>query len=334
MMTNRMALSHSSDLSATCLNFFVSIHHKTTVFSPSRQQYRAIILRNFHSYFSNIKFFNFMQAHTFDAFARQLFSHRRVPRHQAGGTTLITMLFAFAVSSCGGGGASTNPGASVPIAPATPAIPASPVPTVAHGNWVVMGSSTAAGIGVSTGKGWVALLQAEWASTGSVLINIAKGGIGTYEGLSSTSSPVVNRPLPDVATNIDQALAKKPVLLIIAFPSNDTASGYSVDETVNNLLAIRAKALAVSVPVVVLSTQPRDLAPSQLSQLRDIDERMVKQVGACFVAIRAKLAGPDNKLAPNYDSGDRAHPNALGHVLIADAVDNVLRSDACVHLSP
>jgi acyl-CoA thioesterase-1 len=197
-----------------------------------------------------------------------------------------------------------------------------------------MGSSTAAGTGTVAGKGWVALLKTEWASKGDVLVNIAKAGINTYEALSITSAPVANKPLPDPAVNIDQALSRSPTLVILAFPTNDTASGFSTDETVANLLSIRAKALAASVPVVVVSTQPRDFVGAKLSQLRAIDERMAKEVGACFVPVRVKLAGPDDKLAAIYDAGDGAHPNEAGHAVIASAINEVLRSGACVTFAP
>lgn len=250
-------------------------------------------------------------------------------------TVCFTVLSGWAMAACGGGGSGTPVAAPTnPVAvPATPAQPVTTVPTIQPGNWVVMGSSTAAGVGAAAGRGWVALLGTAWAGKGAVLVNIAKGGIGTYEALGSATAPVLNRPLPDPAVNIDQALARKPVLLILAFPTNDVAAGYSVDEIVSNLVALRARALATSVPVVVLSTQPRDVSTAKLSQLREIDERLLSVVGTCFVPVRAKLAGPDDKLASIYDSGDGIHPNEIGHAVIADAVDKVLRSDTCVHIS-
>lgn len=196
-----------------------------------------------------------------------------------------------------------------------------------------MGSSTAAGAGAPAGKGWVALLQANWSAKGYALVNLAKGGITTYQALSAASPPVANRPLPDPPLNIDQASTRSPKLLFLSFPTNDTAAGYGTDEIVNNVLAIRAKALAASVPVIVLSTQPRALTAAQQQQLLDIDQRLIKEVGTCFVAVHARLAGPDDKLAAIYDSGDGIHPNEAGHAVIAGAVETVMRSGTCVKLA-
>lgn len=275
-----------------------------------------------------------MQPYILSAFAHMSYSRSKSRVHKVLEAVGRTIVLTSVLAGCGGGGSAGATAPTVPAAPATPSKPGSAVPSIQLGNWVVMGSSTAAGVGAPTGKGWVAMLQTEWASKKYVVVNIAKGGATTYHGISSTATPVSNRPMPDNAANIDQALARKPVLLIVSYPTNDTASGYAVDETVNNLLSIRAKALAASVPVVIVSTQPRALPASQLIQLRDIDQRLVNEVGACFVAVRAKLAGPDDKLAFIYDSGDAVHPNQAGHAVIATAVSDVLRNDACVHLLP
>lgn len=278
-----------------------------------------------------------MHANTSGAFAHQLSKHFKQSLFLTSRAVCMNFFLAFALVGCGGGGGNgAAPVASIPVAPATPATPAKPVvvPSVLMGNWIVMGSSTAAGTGASAGKGWVELLRTQWSSKGYSLVNIAKPGATTYLALTNASSVVPNRPLPDTAMNIDQALTRNPTLLIISFPTNDTNAGYSVDEIVANLLAIRAKALAASVPVIVLSTQPRNFDASRLSQLRDIDERMASEAGGCFVAIRTKLAGGDGRLASIYDSGDAVHPNDLGHALIAGAVNVVLRSGACVNVAP
>jgi hypothetical protein len=223
------------------------------------------------------------------------------------------------LGACGGGSGTSAP------------VPA-PVVEVKAGTWVVMGSSTAAGTGAPAGKGWVAQLAAAYAARGVQVANIAKGASLTYEGLSTNAVAVAGRPAPDPAVNIDQALARKPVLLIVSYPSNDTAHSYSVDETVNNLLAIRAQALAAGVPVVVTSTQPRNLTDSQLAQMRTIDQKLAASVGGCFVAIRQALAGPDGRLAPGYDSGGGVHPNEAWHVVIATQVGNLLNQETCIRL--
>lgn len=241
-----------------------------------------------------------------------------------------TMILCSALAGCGGGSKSTPTDQTAPI---VITLPVTAIHTVTTGNWLVMGSSTAAGVGALAGKGWVAILQANWSGKGYALVNLAKGGSTTYQGLSTASPAVANRPLPDPSLNIDQALTRSPKLLFLSFPTNDTAAGYGTDEIVNNFLAMRAKALAASVPVIVLSTQPRALTPAGRQQLLDIDQRLTKEVGTCFVAVHAKLAGSDDKLASTYDSGDGVHPNEAGHAVIAGAVETVMRSGTCVKLA-
>jgi lysophospholipase L1-like esterase len=193
-----------------------------------------------------------------------------------------------------------------------------------------MGSSTAAGNGAPPGKGWVAVLGQTLSDRGIQVINIAKASTVTYNGLSSSTAPTPNRPAPDPAINIDQALSRRPVALLLAYPTNDTGSGYGLDETVNNLMAIRATALASSVPVMVLSTQPRNLPDAQRAMLKDINVKLASEVGPCFVNVYDSLAGPDGRLLPSYDSGDGTHPNEAGHRVIATVVQTAIENAKCL----
>lgn len=238
----------------------------------------------------------------------------------------LLLLATWLVACGGGGGGGDNQTASAPAA--------TQAPRVESNTWVVMGSSTAAGTGSSPGQSWAALLQAGVQSRGIQVINIAKGGTVTYEGLSTKTAPTASRPLPDPSANIDQALSRNPALVVVAYPTNDTAIGYSIQETVNNLLSIRTHALANSVSVVVVSTQPRNLSPAQLSQLVLIDDQLAAAVGACFVDVRTGLAGANGQFAPQYDSGDGVHPNDAGHRLIATRIQAVISSPACIHATP
>lgn len=200
----------------------------------------------------------------------------------------IALASAFMLSACGGGVSTSYPSTPPPAS-----------------KWVIMGSSTAAGTGASTSaKSWAGLLQAGITANNLQVVNLAKSGATTYEGLATSSPPVTDRPNPDVTANITATLAQSPKVLLLSYPTNDTANNYLVTETVTNLLAIRAAATAANVKVIVVSTQPRDLSPAQLAQLVDIDTQMSAVVGACFVAVRTDLAGIDSKLNSSYDSGD------------------------------
>lgn len=240
------------------------------------------------------------------------------------------------LAACGGGGGAETevqpPPVSAPGPVAAPAPTPAPQPSPAQGTWVVMGSSTAAGAAASPGKSWSNLLQTALSGFGARIENIAKGGAVTYHGLSSSAAAVSNRPAPDPESNIDRALSRNPVVLVVAYPTNDTALGYSVDESVNNILSIRAAALAKGVAVVVLSTQPRNLSASQLESLHQIDLRLRASVGGCFVDIYTRLAGADGRMVAAYNSGDGIHPNDLGHNLIAETILKTLNSGSCIKL--
>jgi acyl-CoA thioesterase-1 len=162
------------------------------------------------------------------------FEKVEVPGARRRRNVTLALLMACMVAACGGGDSLKK----ASPAPADPVVV--PVPTIQAGTWVVMGSSTAAGAGAATDKGWVAVLQGELAASGARIANIARGGTVTYEGLSTATPAVSGRPFPDPSANVDQALSRKPVLLIVSYPTNDTALGYRTDETVNNILSIRS----------------------------------------------------------------------------------------------
>lgn len=235
------------------------------------------------------------------------------------------------LAACGGGGGDNPPAAPSPSppAPAPGPAPAPAVPLVAPGTWVVMGSSTATGAG-ATSQSWVDRLKAGYASRSVSVANIAKGATMSYSGLPSSSTPVAGRPAPDPAANVDAAMALAPKLVLVSYPTNDTAFGYTADETVRNLLAIRSAVQARGAAVIMLSTQPAALTAGQLALLPQIDSRVSAEAGSCFVAVREALAAPDGTLHPAYDSGDGLHPNEAGHALIHSRVASVIDSGLCV----
>ena len=206
-----------------------------------------------------------------------------------------------------------------------------PAPPVAPGTWVFLGSSTTAGFTTSSPSlTWVARLQAVLAGRGITIVNIARPGAVTYSWMSSSAPIPFGRPLPSPPNNIDTAMAQRPRLVLLNATTNDVAAGYTVDETVTNLLAIGAVAGLGGARVVMLSTQPRDLPAAGRSQLPVIDARLASVFGDCFVDIRTPLADPDGRLLPIYDSGDGIHPNDAGHAVIFQRVDAALQSGRCV----
>ncbi len=239
-------------------------------------------------------------------------------------TRAVLAALALALAACGGGGSATSDNAPPPVlAP----------PLAAPGTWVVLGSSTALGVGAGVGKGWAAQLASGNAGRQVTVLNLAKAGASTFAALPAGSRAVPDRPAADTSANIDRALEPQPRLLLLSFPTNDTALGYSADETVNNLLALRQAAAAAGAATLVLGTQPRDgFNAGQNDKLQAIDQALAQQLGACFVPLRAGLSDTAGRIVFSYAAGDGIHLNDAGHARVAQQVQAVLDSGRCVRL--
>lgn len=220
-------------------------------------------------------------------------------------------------------------GAQALVDDAASAVPQ--LPRVSPGVWVVMGSSSAVGVGGGMGRGWVSLLQARMHDHGVSLLNLAKSGATSYAGLSVNQSPVAaNRPPPETGINIDTALSLQPKLLLISYPSNDTAQGYSAQETLGNVVSISQQAARRRVPVIVLSSQPRKLPADQLARISELNALLSSTFGPCFVDVYTVLSGPNGQYTAEVDAGDGIHPNLLGHEHIYAQVQQLIHSRRCV----
>jgi acyl-CoA thioesterase I len=220
---------------------------------------------------------------------------------------LLWLLATLALTACGGG---------------TSAAPAA--------TWSVVGSSSVVGVGASPGHGWSDLLAADLQGRGVTLRKFAKSGSDTYAALPLATAPVANRPAPDPDLSIDTVLAVRPAVLIISFPSNDTAKGYSAGETVTNLLQLRQFATAAGAGVIVVSTFPRNLSAAGLDTLHEIDRQMGAATGPCFADVHAALASAAGDIAVAYAAGDGVHLNDAGHRLVFERVRALVDSGLCV----
>jgi len=232
----------------------------------------------------------------------------RLRRWRVGIAAVITCV----LSGCGGAG-----GADPQAAPMAP------------GTWVVLGSSTAAGAGATAGQGWVARLAEQERLRGVHILNFAKGGLTTYAALPTGTAVPAGRPLPDPEANVTAALSHRPHWVLVAFPNNDTALGYAAEETVANLLRIRAAAREQGVGVLVLSSQPRNMPADRRARLAQIDQQLSANAGPCFVAVHNLLATSDGLLHPLYDAGDGVHLNNAGHAVVLQQVRAVIDGGGC-----
>jgi lysophospholipase L1-like esterase len=234
---------------------------------------------------------------------------RRMLRSTIATWALVIGLIALA--GCGGGSSSDSP-------------------SIQREYWVVMGSSTAAGQGATTGQGWSDRLGRAYAPSGIVLINIAQAGTVTYHGLPTGTQMPAGRPAPMTGANIDRALSYSPKVVFIAYPTNDTINGYSAAETINNILRMRDFAIQRGASVIVLSTQPRNLSQANLEILQEIDRELSSVVGMCFVEIYAALADANGPLRASVDAGDGVHLNDAGHGVVLGLVMASILSGQCI----
>lgn len=242
------------------------------------------------------------------------------------GATLATV----ALAGCGGGSGASDSPAAAPRPPAT-------LPTVSPGRWVVLGSSTAAGVGATPGAGWVDRLGTALAPQQVGIVNLARSGLLTTQALPLGAAVPPGGLPPDPAVNVERALAEQPRLLLFSFPTNDAAAGLTPQDSATHLQRLREAAARAPAPaaVMVLSSQPRDaFTAAQRMQLQVYDDLASQAFGACFVALREALSDAQGRIAPAFTAGDGIHLNDAGHALVAERVLQRLRSGECVRLQP
>lgn len=185
---------------------------------------------------------------------------------------------------------------------------------------VVLGSSTAAGTGASSpASSWVGLLRAyvQDRAPAAQMINLAMGGLTTYEVMPSGYVPPANRPSPLTTRNVTRALACEADAIIVNLPSNDVGSGFATAEVMANYRTIITTATAQGVPVWVTTTQPCNyFTLAQRDQQRAIADLTLSTYGGFAIDVWHFLAASDGTILPQYDSGDGVHVNDAGHAVI------------------
>ena len=233
---------------------------------------------------------------------------------------LLTSLLA----ACGGGGGGGGGGGT------DTAAPNSALEQVAPGDWLVIGTSTAAGIGAPAGEGWADLLARAVAGDGVRVINAARAGTLTYHWLPAATPRPPQRPATIAALDIRSLMPEKPRLVILGFPSNDAMAGIPARETIDNLLLLRRAALERGAVVLVSSSQPRnDADAAQRAVMQAVDAAMSADLGACFVDVRGDLLGNDGGLKPALAAGDGVHLNAQGHRRLFERIMQALTGGHC-----
>ncbi len=229
----------------------------------------------------------------------------------------LTLLLASLFVACGGGNTATE------SAPASLA-------AVLKGDWLVIGTSTAAGVGAPAGEGWVALLGQAFAGRDVRVANAARAGTLTYHWLPAATTRPPQRPATINSLDVLKLEPASPRLVVLSFPSNDAMAGIGAAETIDNLLLLRRIELDRGAVVLVTSSQPRDDADaSQRTTMQAVDAALTAKLGDCFVDVRSSLVGADGGLAAEVAAGDGVHLNAQRHRKLFERLLAAIVSGSC-----
>jgi lysophospholipase L1-like esterase len=190
-------------------------------------------------------------------------------------------------------------------------------------NIVVLGSSTAAGIGPKApDSAWVNLLRKYLQSENPAVTvtNLAVGGFTSYKILPEGGQLPFYKPKPDVEHNIDKALSLKPDLIIINMPSNDITEGFSVEDFRMNLQMVTDLIRQQGIRFYVTTTQPRNTTAANRKKLQVMRNIIIRSYRNNYIDCWDGLSTPDGNIAPQYDSGDGVHLNGQGHHIMFERV--------------
>jgi chitodextrinase/lysophospholipase L1-like esterase/pimeloyl-ACP methyl ester carboxylesterase len=189
---------------------------------------------------------------------------------------------------------------------------------------VVLGSSTAAGTGVSAqDSAWVDRLD-HWigeSNSDYTLTNLAVGGFTTYHIRPDGSDNGLN-PSVDTDHNITKALSLNPDYIIINLPSNNAASEIPVDTTMEHYREIKALADQAGIKTFIITPQPRNFGPSSNKRVILMEEldSVRAGFGSYVIDVFDSLADNNAMIEPALDTGDGVHLNDNGHAYIFSEV--------------
>jgi len=191
---------------------------------------------------------------------------------------------------------------------------------------VVLGSSTAAGIGPKDpNNAWVARYQAYLAAQfpNVTLRNLAVGGQTTFEVQPTGYVPPPNRPAPAEGKNITAALALNPRAIIVNLPSNDQANNYPLSEQLANYERVATLARNAHVALWISSPQPRNFGESvQTAGLTQLRDELAKKYAPRTLDFWSPFASANGFIKANYNAGDGTHLNDAAHAILAGIVES------------
>lgn len=206
-----------------------------------------------------------------------------------------------------------------PTAPTVIAVSRQPGPAEADADArlvVVLGSSTAEGTGpLKAENTWVNRYRdfLETVDPDFDVLNLARGGYTTYRIIPEGASGREDRPVADPLRNIEAALARNPVAIVVNMPSNDVASGFGVAEQMRNFQIVKDRADAAGVPIWFTTPQPRNLDEAGTRAQRELKDAMYERFGNRVIDFWEGFATEQGGQMQVWDSGDDLHYNDAAH---------------------
>lgn len=210
---------------------------------------------------------------------------------------------------------------------------------------VVLGSSTAAGAGVTdSNRAWVNQYRTYLQSLDptNTVTNLAKGGYTTCAIMPTGTEPYntgAHILEVDEERNITKALSLSPNAIIINMPTNDVSNGIPVATQLEHFATIIDLAKAAGVKVWITTSQPhnygeeyngpytednqpdyyKQTARDQFKELTDSIKSIYKEFALDFYTPIATEDGY-SFIRPEYDSGDGVHLNDEAHDILFNIV--------------
>lgn len=199
---------------------------------------------------------------------------------------------------------------------------ASPAAATGGTHVVVLGSSTAYGMGPSDpDSAWVNRFRdtAQAVDPARTVTNLAWPGYTTYHLMPDGFVPPAGRPTPDTARNITEAVDLGADAILINLPSNDAMNGWSVGTQLANFDGMLAA--AAGIPVWISTTQPRNTTAATRANLMEMRDSTLARWGDMALDFWTTIANADGTINGAWDSGDGVHLNDAAHGILFARVD-------------
>ncbi|HEV2478410.1 MAG TPA: SGNH/GDSL hydrolase family protein [Puia sp.] len=195
----------------------------------------------------------------------------------------------------------------------------------------IIGSSTAAGEGASSfDSSWVAITTRYYKGLGELTrtIDSAVSGTTTWDGMPSSFKPPGGlNPAPDTPNpnhNVTKILQLGSDVVIVGYPSNDIAFGFTLTQYLANLRTIYDSVVAAGKVAWITTTQPRDdISPSLRQLALQGRDSILSEFPQRSLNFWDPVVDPSNLgILAKYSFGDGIHLNNAGHAAIALVAEN------------